>query len=105
MEVRQPMLDVGERGVDLRQAQPVTRLIELGARLQREPARALGGTLRVIDPGQEEQALPAPERLPELGEVSFGVLNVVSSVHVVAEQILDLARDRLALSLAEQLVF
>ncbi len=99
--VQEPVLDVRERGVRHRRAQAITGALELGARLLRELARALRQALGVLDPGEEQEALTAPERLIERGEVALTLADGGARLLVVAEQVLDLAGDRLAQRLAE----
>ncbi len=100
-EVHQPVLDVRERSVRLREAEPVAGALELAPGLDGEPPRALGRALVVIHPGEHEQALAAPERLVHRREVLLAAARDLPRPVVVAEQVLDPRGDRLALGEAE----
>src|SRR5882724_2490531 len=98
------MLDVRDGHVGLGRAQAIAGAFELGARFLRQTPRTLRGTLRVLDPRKQKQALPAAERLPERGEIALAALNRAARFFVAAQQILNLAGYSLALGLAQSIV-
>src|SRR4051812_37676945 len=58
----------------------------------------------MLDPRQQQQALAAPERLTQGGEVPLTALDRAARFFVTAEQILNFAGHCLALGLAERVV-
>ena len=63
-----------DRRVRLRGAQAIAGALELGARLLGQAPRALRRALGVLDPAEQQQALPAAERLIERREVALAAL-------------------------------
>src|SRR5690606_26744887 len=89
----------GERRLGLGDADAVAGALELRPRLVGQPPRALRDPLGVFDPAEQQQALSTAQGLAELGEVLFAGRHHFARAVVAAEQILDLADDRLALGL------
>ena len=102
-EVEGAVVGVPERDVALRDAEPVADAVELGARLREELAAPLEAAHRLLDEGQQDEALRAARaRRPTSVQRSTAFVERRARAGVVAEQVVDLAEDDLGLGAARR---
>src|SRR6478735_1707260 len=91
-----------ERRVCLRHTQAIADALELSTRLQSEPPAAFDGTLGMLDPAGQKQALTAAEWLVDGGKIALAFGHVAAGRFAAAEQIADLRQHGFGLCATEQ---